>query len=50
MNEYVGQRARRLLEGRLIKWRGKTLEQLSDDECYDCLQFIQQTTGIYYVS
>jgi hypothetical protein len=49
MKETNGQRARRVLEGRLISWRGKTLEQLTDEECYECLRFVQERTGVYYV-
>jgi hypothetical protein len=50
MKETNGQRARRLLEGRLVKWKGKTLDQMTDEECYDCLTFIQRTTGVYYIN
>jgi len=49
MKETNGQRARRVLEGRLINWRGKILEQMTDDECYECLCFVQGRTGVYYV-
>lgn len=47
--ESDGQRARRLLTDRLVAWDGKTLDQMTDDECYECLRWVQQKTGVYYV-
>lgn len=47
--ESDGQRARRVLTGRLGMWRGKTLDEMTDDECYECLRFVQEKTGVYYI-
>jgi hypothetical protein len=47
--ESDGQRARRLLDGKLGFWYGKTLEEMTDDECYDCLKWVQDKTGVYYI-
>jgi len=47
--ETNGQRARRVLTDRLGMWKGKTLDQMTDDECYECLRFVEERTGIYYL-
>lgn len=47
--ETNGQRARRVLTDRLGMWRGKTLDEMTDDECYECLRFVQEKTGVYYI-
>ena len=41
-------RERRLLRGRLKIYRGKTLEQMTDDECRECLRAIYEQTGTLY--
>jgi hypothetical protein len=47
--ESDGQRARRLLKDKLGSWHGKQLHEMSDNECYECLKFVQETTGVYYI-
>lgn len=47
--ESDGQRARRLLKNKLGTWKGKQLHEMTDDECYEALRFIQDMTGIYYI-
>ena len=49
MKESDGQRARRILKNRLVSWHGKTINQMTDEECYECLRFVQKRTGVYYV-
>lgn len=41
-------RERRLLRGRLCSYRGKTLDQMTDDECRECLRLIYEQTGTLY--
>lgn len=41
-------RERRLLRDKLKNYRGKTLEQMTDDECRECLQTIHELTGTLY--
>lgn len=48
--ETDGQRARRLLARKpFVIWMGKTLDEMTDDECYECLRTVQETTGVYYI-
>jgi hypothetical protein len=40
-----------LAKTNLINWRGKTLDEMSDQECIDCLRYIYNMTGTsYYTS
>ena len=42
--------ARRILEATGLRiWKNKTLNQMTDKECEECLAFIQSATRTYYV-
>ena len=52
MAQSEGQRAREICESaRFIgsMWLGKTMDQLTDQECIDMLKYIAKTTGVHYV-
>lgn len=38
-----------LMKTGLRVWQNKSLDQLTDQECEECLKAIQGSTGIYYV-
>lgn len=45
-------RAKEILQSHRFRgsmWRGKTMDELTDQECLDCLKYIQETTGTYYI-
>ena len=43
-------KARKILkETGLLYWKNKTLSQMTDEECEECLKFIQTNTRTYYV-
>lgn len=52
MAESEGQRARNILESWKFNgmiWRGKTRDDMTNQECVDCLRYIAETAGIHYV-
>lgn len=32
-----------------VVWQNKTLDKMTDQDCIDCIKFIQYNTGTYYV-
>ena len=32
-----------------VIWQNKNLKQMTDQDCIECLSFIQRRTGTYYV-
>lgn len=44
-------RERRILKAHapMITWKMKTLKEMTDQECIDCLNYLRKTTGIIYV-
>lgn len=47
-----GQRARDICNSYKFRgsmWRGKTMDELTDQECIDMLKYIAEVTGVHYV-
>jgi hypothetical protein len=44
-------RERRILKfhSPAIIWKGKSLKEMTDEDCIDCLRFIRDTVGLIYV-
>ena len=44
-------RERRILKAHApaIIWKMKSLKEMTDQDCIDCLRYIRETTGIIYV-
>lgn len=52
MAESEGQRARDICESYKFRgaiWMGKTMDQLTNQECVDMLRYISKATGVHYV-
>lgn len=32
-----------------VIWQTKSLDQMTDQDCIDCIRYVQQQTGTYYV-
>lgn len=39
----------KLKDSGLINWRGMTLDQMTDRDCEECLRYIGDVAGCYYV-
>lgn len=44
-------RERRILKAHapLVTWKMKSLKEMTDQDCIDCLNYLRETTGIIYV-
>ena len=44
-------RARRILKAQapLVVWKMKTLKEMTDQDCIDCLNYLRETAGLIYV-
>lgn len=52
MAQSEGDRAREICDSYKFSgsvWRGKTMEQLTNQECIDMLKYIAEVTGVHYV-
>lgn len=43
--------ARRILKSHapMTTWKMKTLKEMTDEECIECLNFLRETQGLIYV-
>lgn len=52
MAQSEGDRAREICDSYKFSgsiWHGKTMDQLTNQECIDMLRYIAKTTGVHYV-
>lgn len=44
-------RERRILKTRapMVIWKNKTLKEMTDQDCIDCLNYLRETVGLIYV-